>query len=205
MIKFQPLMFAVVLLMAHSGFAQPATGENSHVALSKTVQDLFEKKRSLIEKEVAGNPLIIEEVKKYNEKNKDISLEEIKKMDQRWIASQGVTDFMKEFLTGPNAEFLIAFQESQEGIVEMFITDAKGLNVVMTNKTSDYYQADEDWWVKCYADGRGLSYSGDIEYDESAMSESIPVFVPIKDPERGQVIGVIKTIIDIASIQRELQ
>ena len=205
-IKFQLLIVIVMFFITHNGFAQPATKKAPMVKLSEGVQKVLDTRKDLVQKEIAENPAVIEKVKEYNDKNKNLSLREIQKIDEEWIASKkGITDFMKEFLTGPIAEFLISFQESQEGFAEIFITDAKGLNVAMTNKTSDYLQSDEDWWVKCYADGQGLSYYGDIEYDESAMAESIPVFVPIKDPQDNKVIGVIKAVIDITAIQRELK
>ena len=206
MIKLKFLMVIVLLLTAHNGFAQSIVGEKSTTVLSPAVQKIVEQKIELIEKKVARDACVINEVKRYNEKNENYSMEEIKKADEAWrVSKKTVTDFMKEFLTGPLAEFLIVFQESHEGFVEMFMTDVKGLNVAMTNKTSDYLQSDEDWWVKCYADGQGRAYYSDIEYDEIAMSESISVFVPVKDPQDNKVIGVIKAVIDITSIQRELQ
>lgn len=206
MIKFRFLIVIVMFFITHSGFAQPVAEKSPTAKLSEAVQKILNEKKDLIEKEVAESPAVIEEVKIHNEKNKNLSSGEIQKIDQEWIASKKVVaDFMKEFLTEPIAEFLISFQESHEGFAEIFMTDARGLMVAMTNKTSDYLQSDEDWWVKCYANGQGLAYYGNIEYDESAMSESIAVFVPIKDPQDNKAVGVIKAVIDISAIQRELE
>lgn len=205
-IIFQRLMVVALLLVTPNGSAQFAiAGAEVTVSLSEQVRIIVDKKREMIEVEVAGHPLIIDTVKKYNERNKGLSKEDIAKMDQAWMDSKGVTSLMQEFLAGPAAEFLIEFQEAHNGYAEIFLTDARGLNAAMTNKTSDYNQADEEWWVKCYAGGRGFAYYGAIEYDESAMSESIAVYVPVKDPGDQGVVGVIKAVIDITAIKMELQ
>ena len=73
-----------------------------------------------------------------------------------------------------------------------------------TNKTSDYYQADEAWWTETYANGLGKSLFGAIEYDESALAEAIPIYVPITDPDTGSAIGVMKAVCDITAIKMEL-
>jgi hypothetical protein len=74
----------------------------------------------------------------------------------------------------------------------------------MTNKTSDYYQADEDWWVRAFAGDQGHFYYDEIEYDESAMSEAIPVYIPVIDPQTQKAIGVIKAVVDLVTIRMEL-
>ena len=34
--------------------------------------------------------------------------------------------------------------------VEIFLTNEQGLSIAATNRTSDYYQADEEWWQVAY-------------------------------------------------------
>jgi hypothetical protein len=76
--------------------------------------------------------------------------------------------------------------------------------VALTNRTSDYYQADEDWWVKTYNGGQGIPSHGDVEYDGSAAAEAIAMYVPITDPETMTSIGVMKVLVDIAAIKMAL-
>ena len=73
-----------------------------------------------------------------------------------------------------------------------------------SNKTSDYLQADESWWTKAFAGGSGDTHHGAIEYDESARSEAISLYVPVIDPDTRQAIGVIKAVCDITAIKMEL-
>jgi hypothetical protein len=45
---------------------------------------------------------------------------------------------------------------------------------------------------------------GKIEYDESAMAESILIYVPVIDSGINKSIGVIKAVCDITAIKMEL-
>ena len=101
------------------------------------------------------------------------------------------------------AQILTVFQENNPEFPEIFVTDKVGLNVGQTNKTSDYYQADEDWWVKAYNNGTGKTYYGEIEYDESSKSESIALYNPVFNSQR-EVVGVFKAVLSLSALQREL-
>ena len=141
---------------------------------------------------------------KSNEKNKNLSASDIADLDKKWQEAEGIDDFIKPYITNDCALYLVSFQDSNDVFSEIFITDVKGLIIWETNKTSDFYQADEDWWVQTYNNGTGNEFYGKIEYDESSRSEAIPVYVPVFDPETNVVIGVIKAVCDITAIKLEL-
>jgi len=186
-----------ILLLILDTCAQPGV-------LSPEIEKLLDQKTEILKTELANDPVILNAVKEANVKNKDIPLPEIKKQDEQWIASKGVDPFIEGFITNDCAVRLVAFQDSYNEYAEIFVTDTRGLIVGETNKTSDYYQADEDWWIKSYQGGQGISFHGEIEYDESAMSESVPIYIPIIEPETKKAIGVIKAIVDITAIKMEL-
>jgi hypothetical protein len=111
---------------------------------------------------------------------------------------------VSQHISEPVSEALLIFQEQNSGFKELFVTDMKGLNVGETNKTSDFLQADEAWWVGAFALGSGHAYWGDVEYDESARSESIPLYVPVMDASASRAIGVLKAVYDINAAKLEL-
>lgn len=170
---------------------------------SKEVEQVLEKKLELIKK-LAEDSVIIKAVRKSNQNNRDMTLYEILRLDDKWRKTKGMDKFIKSFITNEYAQYLIDFQEANDGFPEIFFTNEKGLIVAETNKTSDYYQADESWWIKAYNEGRGKSYHGEIEYDESARAEAIALYVPVMDPKTQLAIGVIKGICDITAIKMEL-
>ena len=171
---------------------------------SPEVKAVLDQRTGMLVQQLAVDPLIQQAVRDSNERNTSVSQAEILRLDAEWQSTKGLNDFIKSFLASPCAERLIAFQDNHDGFSEIFIADARGLVVAETNKTSDYYQADEDWWVRAYDEGRGKTFHGDIEYDESAMAEAIAVYVPVMDASTNRAIGVIKAVVDLTSIKREL-
>jgi hypothetical protein len=206
--------FAGVLLLCLIGCGENEKYQAEFVENKKEVETkgpLFSKEieRVLTEKIVllknlAQDPVVVENVRIFNKKNSRLSLSEILITDEKWKAISGIDDFIKSLLTNQCSQRLIDFQEEHDEFPEIFVTEAKGLIVGETNKTSDYYQADEQWWSEAYNGGKGRTFHGEIEYDESAMAESIPIYTPIMESENQEVIGIIKAVCDITAIKMEL-
>lgn len=173
------------------------------IILSKEVEAVLSKKALRIESLVA-DPVIVSEVKKANQANEGLLLSEILELDQRWRKGVGADSFIGPFLSNAVAMKLTEFQKDNLGFREIFVTDERGLNVGQTNKTTDYYQADEEWWIRAYNSGEGKAYHGLVEFDESAQTEAISIYVPIQDPNTARVIGVAKAVLSIAAIKAEL-
>ncbi|MFH1683000.1 MAG: hypothetical protein ABIA37_04345, partial [Candidatus Woesearchaeota archaeon] len=134
---------------------------------------------------------ILHRIEEFQAYSKDLSLQEaiiksnqefaaildvqkyIDQKDQEWISVPGeeITPFMQELMSNELSEELrekIEFYEEKYGYAvfgEAFVTNNYGANVAQTGKTSDYYQADEEWWQVAKT---GYLYMGDVGYDESA-------------------------------------
>jgi hypothetical protein len=171
--------------------------------LSREVRRVLQMRMALVST-LAADPLIVDAVAACNRDNADLPHADIVRLDAAWQEATGLNEFMRSLLTNECAEYLLDFQEANDGFPEIFITDQKGLIVATTNRTSDYYQADEDWWVRGYDAGRGRSYYGELEYDESAHAEAIAIYVPVRDPGTARAIGVIKAVCDVTAIKLEL-
>lgn len=160
--------------------------------------------RADVLKSFVSDGAIIESVRTANEKNKTLSLNQITALDQEWIATKAGAPFSEQFVTNETAKRLISFQNENTAFKEIFIADANGLIVGETDKTSDYYQADESWWVNTMDGGRGKVVNGAIEFDDSAQTQAISIYVPVMDPDSRQAIGVIKGVLDLGAIEKEL-
>lgn len=171
--------------------------------LAFEIEVILDKKISLV-RELLEDSRVIAGVKEANAEYAGITLAEILQLDQRWRAAEGIDEFIKPFLTNEVARALLEFQEDYPGFSEIFLTDAHGLNVGQTNKTTDFYQADEDWWIGAYNAGQGKVSHGLIEFDESARAEAISVYLPVVDPETNEILGVAKAVVSIAAIKLEL-
>lgn len=142
--------------------------------------------------------VIVSAVEKQNAKN--VSLNQIKKTDEEWMATIGMNDFMNGLLNNECAKKLKSIQNKYGFIIEVFVMDNKGANVAMTDKTSDYWQGDEDKFIKSYNAGKGAIHYGDEEFDESTQSYLVQVSVPVIS--NGKAIGAITFGIDLGTFDQ---
>jgi hypothetical protein len=103
-------------------------------------------------------------------------------------------------LNNEASQFLRKFNGITADFREILITDAMGRLVAASNKTSDYFQADERWWRYAYQEGQGNTFYGDIQFDESANVYGMEMAHPIRNPSTNEVIGIIKAIADAHEI-----
>ncbi|MCK4912875.1 MAG: PAS domain S-box protein, partial [Candidatus Omnitrophica bacterium] len=113
-------------------------------------------------------------------------------MDKRWIDVSLDSSLTKEYLENEASIELKIAIENAINIKELFITDSFGGLVATSGKTSDFYQADKEWWK--FAFNKDKIYVGNLEFDESADIMAIAIAVPIKD-DKEKIIGVAKAIL----------
>ena len=143
------------------------------------------------------DPVIVNAVKAENAKAK--TLAQIKAEDTKWQASAGIADYMKAMMDSACGKHLNEIQKSAPYFAEVFVTDNQGANVAMTDKTSDYWQGDEDKFVKTFAGGAGAIFVDEVKFDDSTQTYLVQVSVPVKDG--GAAIGVITFGIDVDKVQ----
>lgn len=125
----------------------------------------------------------------------------IEEQDKEWARQPkgAVTPFMKRLINNKLSERLrekIKFYKKKSNYPvygELFVTNKYGANIAQTDKTSDYYQADEAWWRE--AKQKGL-YLGNVSYDESSGVYSTDIGMSIKDKD-GNFVGVAKAVLNI--------
>jgi len=143
----------------------------------------------------SASPLWLGYVEESNSKYGNMGPEESKRLfldkDRKWEDASVDNPLVKGILKNPLSERLKSLVEDDEVIVEIFITDEKGALVASSGKTSDFYQADEEWWQRAFNDGLGEIYLGKIEFDQSADMWVMPIAVPIRN-ESGRVVGICK-------------
>lgn len=129
---------------------------------------------------------------------------EIEVLDKRWRAADAannnndplVQGVLNEVISSELREYRDTFPEN----VEVFVTDQYGANVGATNRTSDYYQADEGWWQGAYNNGEGALYIGQPAFDESSATYASIMAVPLYAHDTKKVIGVLRTTVKLTAI-----
>jgi hypothetical protein len=118
---------------------------------------------------------------------------EILKIEEQWTRSSPTSAFVTERIDRYCSLELQAFQRANPEFVEIFITNKAGFNVCQTNKTTDYYQGDEDWWKTTMQTMRPSH--GPLIYDRSAKTSAVPAYIPVHDRESSGALGVAKAMI----------
>lgn len=136
--------------------------------------------------------------------NQEENLRQIKALDDQWrAADKANNDFdplVRAALNGDVATELQEFKEAFPENVEVFVTDKYGANLAATNRTSDYYQADEEWWQAAYNNGQGAVYFGQPEFDESSQTFGLILAIPLYKHGTLEVAGILRTTVNISAI-----
>ena len=118
-------------------------------------------------------------------------------LDNQWRAADAENNnddpLVKSHLENPVASELLKYTVAFPNNVEVFITDIYGGLVGSSQRTSDYYQADEEWWQSAYANGDGAIYISQPEFDESANQMSVLISLPVYDPQMQAMVGILRT------------
>jgi hypothetical protein len=173
-----------------------AIAEEPHVAPIRDFVEL-DVKSWLVDPEVVGA------IKKQNTANSGMSNDEIIALDKQWRAEAkaGERPLINEVLSNELSKYLAAKQEDSGGLIsEVFVMDAKGLNVGQSNETSDYWQGDEAKWQKTFLEGPDALFIDEVEVDDSTDALQSQASVSITDPETGEVIGAITLGINLDAL-----
>ena len=93
-------------------------------------------------------------------------------------------------------------RDASEGLItEAFAMDHVGLNVAVSDPTSDYWQGDEAKWRQTYKVGADAIHISDVELDESTQTYQSQVSLPVVDPDGGAPIGAVTFGINVELLQ----
>ena len=130
---------------------------------------------------------------------------DIARLDQQWRAADAAGSDADPLVAGVLSNDLAVelrrFRDSFPEHVEIFVTDRNGLSIAYTNRTSDYYQADEGWWQAAYNNGQGAVFIGQPEFDESSQTYSVNMAAPLYADDGQSVAGVVRTTLDASALE----
>ena len=122
---------------------------------------------------------------------------ELEQLDQQWQAARnGATPLVQSVLNHTFSEELREFQSTFPEHLEVFVTDRYGAKVAATDRTSDYFQGDEEWWQGAYNAGQGSVFISQPEFDESSQTIVLLIALPVVDPKTSELVGVLSTTVD---------
>jgi hypothetical protein len=164
-------------------------------AFSVQAQDIdtYKAQALLDAKALSTNTVVINAIKTQNESHAALSAEKILELDVMWrteVKNDNFTIVNTVKDSKASAE-LVGIKDASQGTYgEVFVMDNKGLNVAMSDITSDYWQGDEGKWSETFSKGAGAVHVSEVEFDESAQAYTTQISTSITD-ETGAVIGAV--------------
>lgn len=151
-------------IVAAWGFCFPCavSAEPAYVSL---VREYVEKRI----KPIVAVPIIRNAIAAQNGRFGDVSEMDIRVLDNTYRSEieAGKLHMVKQLLANPVSHYLKSKQDQSQGtIVEIFVTDRHGLNVGQSTVTTDYWQGDEDKFLKTIGSG-----SDDIFIDRAERDD----------------------------------
>lgn len=118
-------------------------------------------------------------------------------VDQTWKNAADNDPLIQKTLHSREADELRELQDIAAVHREIILTNRFGATIAATNRATDYYQADEDWWLAAYNTGEGAIYVGLPVYDESSQAYVINLAVPVRT-DNGTVVGVLRSALSLS-------
>jgi hypothetical protein len=125
----------------------------------------------------------------------------VRDVEQQWMKTPEVPPALKDLFGTRASSFLAEVSRDDAVYRELFVTDRFGRLVAASRKTSNYFQADEDWWREAFGDGmHGRLVVSDVKWDESAKVFALEIAVPVTEASGGGLAGILKVVADIREI-----
>lgn len=182
-----------------------AAGALSLVAVAASAADTSVAAAAFAQSQAAewiNHPAIVNAITAQNASTSVLAQGDINTLDQTWRAEVGTANapLVASVINNPASEHLRAHVAKSGGqITEVFVMDARGLNVASSGVTSDYWQGDEAKWIETYLKGAGSIHVSDVEFDESTQTYQVQVSLPVAD-NSGAVIGAVTFGIEAQSL-----
>lgn len=196
-------LYVAVFFTPAYAFATDAAAPVEAVAAEKVtaltpavVQDL----RKIITSRVTTISLIAQ-----NKRYAGIDQAEIDRLDKQWRAEtkNASQPLIAQLMGNPLSSFLIRKKAESLGLfTEIFVFDAKGLNVGQSSVTSDYWQGDEPKYQETFAKGPDAVLIDEPEYNAETKSTRQQVSFVIIDPDTKEPIGAATVEINTDELAR---
>ena len=140
-----------------------------------------------------------------NERLAGMDAAKIDALDKQWRAEaeSDAQPLIAQLMGNPLSSYLIRKKAESNGLfAEMFVFDAQGMNVGQSSVTSDYWQGDEDKYLKTFAVGPDAVFVDEVEHNDETRQNRRQVSFAIVDPESGALIGGATVEINIDELER---
>lgn len=144
-------------------------------------------------------------IRAQNERYADITQNNIDDLNKQWRAEANSASqpLIAQLMGNPLSSYLIRKKAESLGLyTEIFVLDAKGLNVGQSSVTSDFWHGDEPKYQNTFIRGPDAVLIDKPGFDEATKSRRQQVSFPIIDPETNEMLGAATVEINIDEMAR---
>jgi hypothetical protein len=178
-----------------NSYPRAASAEPAYMSV---VREYVEK----LVKPMVNKTVVRSAIKAQNAKFGDIGSADIQVLDNtyRTEIKSGQWQMVSKLLNSPVSRYLKSRQDDSQGtIVEIFVTDRHGLNVGQSTATNDYWQGDENKFLKTFARNTDDIFIDRADRDDATQLLETQASFTIRD-EGGSPIGIATVTIVIDAL-----
>lgn len=158
--------------------------------------DLEDRMATFVTDEVKAwfsDPTVVAMVQEANLGNAALTSGDIDALEARWQAEVGTNGELVAAITDNAASVYLRERIMASGgkVTELIVMDARGLNVAVSEPTSDYWQGDEAKYRQTYLVGPAGLHVSEVELDMSTQIYQAQVSFALTEPTTGQPIGAV--------------
>lgn len=196
--KFRHLCFICVLscVCAIGGFASAQSIPPSVAIIDDAAVEQI--------REWLKNPVVEMSIVAQNKTYADLPQEDVDRLDKQWRTERKGDDqpLIAAILSSPLSNYLTQIQAASGGLfTEIFVMDAKGLNVGQSGITGDFWQGDEAKYQKTFPNGAGVVFIDDAEFHEDSKTWRAQVNMTIAD-QANAPIGAVTVEYNLSELAR---
>jgi len=148
------------------------------------------------------NAIVMKAITDQNVRFGDVSATDIQVLDATYRSEveTGQFQMISKLMMNPVSRYLKSKQDSSQGvIIEFFVTDKNGLNVGESRTTMDYWQGDENKYLRTFARDSDEIFIDRAERDDVTQILETQASFTIRD-EGGKAIGIATVTIALDAI-----
>jgi hypothetical protein len=146
----------------------------------------------------ARNEIIINAIKAQNEKNADLSVIDMKVLENKWVNERlkNKHQLINKVMGNEVSAYLKDIQNESKGLyTEIIVTDNKGINVGQSIISTNYWQGLQPKWEKTLGSNSYGTYIGELKFDDNTELFQVEVSFILMDADTP--IGIVYAGIDI--------
>lgn len=153
-------------------------------------------------------PGLDDALRQRNKTAANLSVKAVQALDAQWMEAfaQNNLAFAMSLVNQPLSAQLREIKKQADGLLtEIIVADRRGLNLAISDITSDYWQGDESKFTAAFAQPSNSLLFGEVAYDESSKHFQVQLSLPLNAEADNEPLGVMILGVDVERALAQLQ